>query len=448
MTSLPSGWVHSTLEQVCVYIRRGKSPKYAPASDLPVVNQKCVRWEGIDEQHLKFVDPSQVSAWGLERYLRSGDILWNSTGTGTIGRAAVFGGSKTYSQMVADSHVTVVRPSRHVEGRFLHALVSSPLVQSKIEDMQSGSTNQVELSREQVLSTLVPLPPQEEQRRIVGKIDRLSAKSKGARGHLDHVPKLIEKFKQAALESAFRDALANSRTRLGSIIRSGPQNGLYLSKDHYGSGVPILRIQNFDFERAEPICNWRKVRIGTTVCEQYGLILGDLIINRVNSPSHLGKSFVVTEVEAGAVFESNMMRMSLSSEIEPNYLRLYLNSFAGRHSLTKNAKWAVNQASINQTDVLETEIPCPPVSEQRVTLRTILNSFKWIDRVASDATSARKLIDHLDQAVLSKAFRGELVPQDPDDEPASVLLERIKTEETGSPPVRRGRGRPRLASTT
>jgi type I restriction enzyme, S subunit len=57
-------------------------------------------------------------------------------------------------------------------------------------------------------------------------------------------------------------------------------------------------------------------------------------------------------------------------------------------------------------------------------------AFAWIDRLSSEATSARKLIDHLDQAILARAFRGELVPQDPNDEPASVLLERIGAERT------------------
>jgi len=69
----------------------------------------------------------------------------------------------------------------------------------------------------------------------------------------------------------------------------------------------------------------------------------------------------------------------------------------------------------------------------------------WIDRLASEGTSARKLIDRLDQAVLAKAFRGELVPQDPADEPASVLLERIRAEHGAAPKPRRGR-RPRTAA--
>ncbi len=76
----------------------------------------------------------------------------------------------------------------------------------------------------------------------------------------------------------------------------------------------------------------------------------------------------------------------------------------------------------------------------------IETAFAWVDRLASEATSARKLIDHLDQAILSKAFRGELVPQDPKDEPASVLLERIRGERENAEPRKRGRPRARTGA--
>jgi type I restriction enzyme S subunit len=67
-------------------------------------------------------------------------------------------------------------------------------------------------------------------------------------------------------------------------------------------------------------------------------------------------------------------------------------------------------------------MPLPSVHEQKAICQRIETAFAWIERVAIEAASARKLINHLDQAVLAKAFRGELVPQDPNDEPASVLL--------------------------
>jgi type I restriction enzyme S subunit len=73
------------------------------------------------------------------------------------------------------------------------------------------------------------------------------------------------------------------------------------------------------------------------------------------------------------------------------------------------------------------KLPIPNLELQKQIVRRVQSAFSWIDRLATEATSARKLIDHLDEAILAKAFRGELVPQDPNDEPASVLLKRIKS---------------------
>jgi type I restriction enzyme S subunit len=85
-------------------------------------------------------------------------------------------------------------------------------------------------------------------------------------------------------------------------------------------------------------------------------------------------------------------------------------------------------------------MPLPPVFDQRATVSLINTALTWINRLAAEATSASKLIDHLDQAVLAKAFRGELVPQDPNDEPAGVLLERIRAERgTSEKPKQRRR---------
>src|SRR5215207_2663284 len=85
--------------------------------------------------------------------------------------------------------------------------------------------------------------------------------------------------------------------------------------------------------------------------------------------------------------------------------------------------------------------PVAPMEEQHEIVRRIETAFAWIDRLASEATSARRLIDRLDQAILSKAFRGELVPQDPNDEPASVLLEQIRAERIGTNAGNGRRGR-------
>jgi type I restriction enzyme S subunit len=88
---------------------------------------------------------------------------------------------------------------------------------------------------------------------------------------------------------------------------------------------------------------------------------------------------------------------------------------------------------IHLTDLKRDLIPITPEQERAEIVKRVQVAFTWVDRLAHEATSGRKLIDHLDQAVLAKAFRGELVSQDPNDEPASALLERIKVERVARP---------------
>jgi type I restriction enzyme, S subunit len=95
---------------------------------------------------------------------------------------------------------------------------------------------------------------------------------------------------------------------------------------------------------------------------------------------------------------------------------------------------------INVGDVRLLEIPLPSQAEQHEIVRRIETAFAWIDRLASQAASARRLVGHLDQAILARAFRGELAPQDPADEPAGVLLDRIRAATPASPRTRRRNG--------
>ena len=89
--------------------------------------------------------------------------------------------------------------------------------------------------------------------------------------------------------------------------------------------------------------------------------------------------------------------------------------------------------NLHLQDIKALGVPIPSTVEQDKLIAAVTHALDWIDRLASEATSARKLVDHLDQAVLAKAFRGELLPQDPNDEPASVLLERIRAERASAP---------------
>ena len=174
---IPSSWQWVRLEHICSYIQRGKSPKYSPIKQYPVVAQKCNQWTGFTIEKAQFIDPTTIESYTQERFLEDGDLMWNSTGLGTLGRMAIYWEKlNPYKVAVADSHVTVIRPLKSfVIPQYLYSYFSSYTVQSVIEDKADGSTKQKELATNTVKRYLVPFPPLAEQMRIVEKIKEVTS---------------------------------------------------------------------------------------------------------------------------------------------------------------------------------------------------------------------------------------------------------------------------------
>ncbi|MCE9334650.1 restriction endonuclease subunit S [Bacteroides fragilis] len=172
---IPSTWMWVRLDEVCVYIQRGKSPKYSLVKQYPVIAQKCNQWSGFSIEKAQFIEPSTITSYGQERILQDNDLMWNSTGLGTLGRMAIYKEVlNPYILAVTDSHVTVIRPMKQfVRSEYLYFYFASNTVQSVIEDKSDGSTKQKELSTTTVKNYLVPLPPTMEQDRIIAQVNLL-----------------------------------------------------------------------------------------------------------------------------------------------------------------------------------------------------------------------------------------------------------------------------------
>ncbi|MBR1600074.1 MAG: restriction endonuclease subunit S, partial [Alphaproteobacteria bacterium] len=170
---IPDSWRWCRLSNICNYIQRGKSPKYTELKKYPVISQKCVRWSGLDMQPAKFIIEESLKKYEEVRFLRDNDILWNSTGTGTVGRATIYNSQlNPFNIAVADSHVTVLRPM-FVESLYIYDFIMSPHIQVGFEDLCDGSTNQKELSLTTVSEFLIPLPPVDEQKRISEVVENI-----------------------------------------------------------------------------------------------------------------------------------------------------------------------------------------------------------------------------------------------------------------------------------
>ena len=174
---IPQTWSWVRLDSICSYIHRGKSPKYSDIMKYPVVAQKCNQWSGFSLEKAKFIDPQSIKSYSEEQFLEDQDLMWNSTGLGTLGRMAIYYSRlNPYELAVADSHVTVIRPfKKYVKPEYLYFYFSSNTVQSVIEDKSDGSTKQKELATKTVKAYLVPLPPLEEQQRIINKVNEVTS---------------------------------------------------------------------------------------------------------------------------------------------------------------------------------------------------------------------------------------------------------------------------------
>lgn len=295
------------------------------------------------------------------------------------------------------------------------------------------------LSKEHITDHTVPLPPLAEQKRIVAKLDALNAKSARARVELARIETLVSRYKQAVLSKAFRGELA--RKDLGDLvarIKAGKNLRCEERPPHPNEkGVVKVSAVTWGEFRADQS---KTLPPDFEPDEDTRIKSGDFLFSRANTIELVGAVVIVAAAPDNLYLSDKILRLEFSEPVDA-WLLWYLRSPMGRSALMNISSGnQLSMRNIGQKSLLSLSIPYADAELRTEIVRRIESAFAKIDRLAAEAKRALELVVRLDEAILARAFRGELVPQGENDEPAEKLLERIRAERAATPKARRVRG--------
>ncbi|MER9241250.1 restriction endonuclease subunit S [Mesorhizobium sp. M0633] len=436
MSELPTGWAVANLQTLSGtggLVSDGdwiESKDQDPNGQVRLIQLADIGDGFFRNRSARFV--TEVTARRLRcTFLKKGDLLIARM-PDPLGRACIFPGLGREAITSVDILIWRVQGG-NIDTNWVMYSINSPNIRQIIAGKASGSTRQrIASSRLKLLE--LPVPPLVEQRRIVGKVEGLTAKSARAREELSRIGALAARFKEKLLEKAFSGNLtAEWRTANNLPAAKEVKLGEVATDFSYGSAskslpygtVPVLRMGNIQ----NGILDWSSLVYTSdkNEIERYALRKGDVLFNRTNSPALVGKTALYQD-ERPAIYAGYLIRVICQPRLDPLYLTHCLNSPLGRKYCWRVKSDGVSQSNINASKLKAFFFPLPELLEQREIVLRIESAFAKIDQVLAEAKCALALTNRLDQAILAKAVKGGLVPQDPGDEPASVLLERIADE--------------------
>ena len=357
------------------------------------------------------------------------------------------------------------------------------------------------LNRDDYGEVTIPLPPLAEQRRIVAAIETQFARLDASVAALRRAQANLRRYRASVLKDACQGRLVPAEAKLArsegreyepaavllervlaqrrarwesqekrrgkyrepsapdaSALPQLPEGWAWATVEQlsfriqYGTsrkasgdaeGVPVLRMGNIQ-DGALDFSDLKYLPSQDEEMEKTLLNPGDLVFNRTNSPELVGKSAVYNESHPSACFASYLIRVSFPEGCLPDYICFFINSQHGREYIAQVRSQQVGQANVNGTKLAAMPIPLPPLAEQRRIVAEVERRLSVAQQAAAAVEASLARAERLRQSILKQAFSGRLVPQDPDDEPASVLLERIRAEreaerrQAAKPPGRRG----------
>lgn len=446
MRELPKGWEEMPLGEIGVW-RGGGTPSKANSAfwssgDIPWVSPKDMKTDliGGAEDHIT----AEAVACSATQLIPERSVLV-VTRSGILRRTLPVG--LTTREVAINQDLKALTPNSAIDPEFVTHQVRSSGNAILSTCAKSGTTvDSIDFERLKAFRFLVP--PLPEQRRIAAKIDSLTGKSKRARDHLDHIPRLVEKYKQAVLAAAFRGDLTKEWRETNAVqhdyeaievsqlanVVTGSTPPTKNKGEYFGGNIPFVKPTDLDV-------GYHVEAVREMLTDE-----GAAVSRPVPSGSTLVTCIGATIAKTGFARVACCTNQQINAlvpdrqKVIPEWLYWMVISPDFRQSILDNSS-ATTLPIINKSRFQELLLPSVPLLEQGEVVRRLETAFTWIDRLAFEVTSARKLVDRLDQAVLAKAFRGELVPQDPADEPASVLLERITAKRSAAPKTGRDRRR-------
>jgi type I restriction enzyme S subunit len=343
------------------------------------------------------------------------------------------------SAEVCSTGFTVLRPNGAVIPEFLFRYVLTNEFIDGVTPQQTG-THYPATSDRVVMGQTIPLPPLSEQRRIVAKLERLLGKVADCQARLEKIPKLLGRFRQSVLAAAFQGDYPKNSVK--NLLAESLCNGHSVNTS--SSGFPVLRLTCLKDGKID-LSERKTGDWSREDAKKYFVRKGDFYISRGSgSRSHVGRGGLLAEQPDEVAFPDTLIRLRANPDlIVPTFLSLIWNSSILREQIEGAAHTTAGIWKISQKDIEGFMIPTPPLEKQKEIVSRVEALFRYADQLEERYRVAKVNIDKLTQSVLAKAFRGELTPQDPNDEPASVLLERIRAErdaQSPAPKQKRGPG--------
>jgi type I restriction enzyme, S subunit len=450
MSDLTKNWEYGKLSQAAHVVRGITFPAGEKRNDLAQGYVCCLRTTNV-QQTLEWDDVYYVPTSYVKRdeqLVREGDVLMSMANSyelvGKVARAVNVPQPAAFGAFLA-----AVRPTHAIDGGYLYHFLRSSDAQSKLREGSSQTTNIANISAGRLSELPVPLAPWNEQKRIADKLDIVLTRVDAVNERLARVAPLLKRFRQSVLAAATSGRLtedwriANAvlfswdDCQIGDLLKEKPRNGYSPKAVAQETAVRSLTLSATTSGRFRSEC-FKYVPDDIPQDSHLWIAKGDVLIQRANSLEYVGVSAIVDVELDGYIYPDLMMKCRANERTSAGFLHVVLSSDCVRDYFRSNATGtAGNMPKINQQTVISAPCRLPPKAEQAEIVRRVETLFAFADRLEARLQAAQTAADRLTPSLLAKAFRGELVPQDPNDEPAAQLLQRLVTQNASAPQRKR-----------